>query len=92
MELEAAFSAILIRESDYRSSVHSSMDVDAQDVLHEDFPDPAAQAEALVEICQGDIDEAQSIANTNLRFAKYQTDRLYWWRVGILISIIEWGS
>lgn len=86
MELEAAISAILIRESDYRSSVHSSMAVDAQDVFDGDFPDPAAQAEALLEICQGDIGEAQRIADRNLRFAKYQTDRLYWSRVGVLLS------
>jgi hypothetical protein len=61
------------------------MAVDAQAVFHEDFPDPAQQAEALLEICQGDVWEAQAIAATNLRFSKCQTDRTYWSRVEILI-------
>ena len=61
------------------------MAVDAQAVFHEDFPDPREQAEALLEICQGDISEAQAIAATNLRFSKCQADRIYWSRVEILI-------
>jgi hypothetical protein len=62
---------------------------DGQAAFKVHFPDPAEQAEALLEICQGDIGEAQGIADTNLRFAKYQADRLYWSRVGVLISTQE---
>lgn len=61
------------------------MAVDAQAVFYEDFPDPAQQAEALLEICQGDVGEAQAIAATNLKFSKYQADRIYWSRVETLI-------
>lgn len=61
------------------------MAVDRQAVFHEDFPDPAAQAEALLEICQGDVFEAQTIAATNLRFSKCQADQTYWSRVETLI-------
>jgi hypothetical protein len=46
---------------------------------------PRDQVEALLEICQGDIGEAQEIAVTNFKFAKCQEDRLYWTRVGALI-------
>jgi hypothetical protein len=55
-------------------------------VFKEKFPDPAEQVEALLETCQGDVGEAQGIAATNLRFAKDQADRIYWSRVGVLIS------
>jgi hypothetical protein len=51
-----------------------------------EFPDPAKQAEALLETCQGNIGEAQGIALTNLKFANYPVDRLYWMRVEALIS------
>ena len=61
------------------------MAVDAQAVFHEDFPDPGEQAEALLEICQGDVCEAQAIAATNLRFSRCQADRTYWLRVETLI-------
>jgi hypothetical protein len=61
------------------------MAVDGQAVFHEDFPDPAEQAEALLEICQGDVCEAQGIAAANLRFSKCQADRIYWSRVETLI-------
>ena len=57
-----------------------------QAVLKGHFPDPAEQAEALLEICQGDLDEARSIADTNLKFAKCLADRIYWSRVRVLIS------
>jgi hypothetical protein len=62
------------------------MDVDGQPVFNGHFPNPVEQAEALLEICQGDVHEAQAIATTNLKFAKYQADRLYWSRVEALIS------
>jgi hypothetical protein len=61
------------------------MGIDAQAVFHDDFPDPSEQAEALLEICQGDVCEAQAIADTNLRFSKCQEDRAYWSRVETLI-------
>lgn len=61
------------------------MVVDVQAAFPEDFPDPAEQAEALLEICQGDMREAHAIAATNLRFSKCQADRTYWSRVEILI-------
>jgi hypothetical protein len=61
------------------------MGIDGQAVFKEDFPDPAEQAEALLEVCQGDIGEAHGIAATNLKYAKYQADRLYWSRVEALI-------
>ena len=52
----------------------------------ERFPDPADQAEALLETCQGDIGEAEEIAITNFKFAKCQEDQIYWTRVEALIS------
>lgn len=61
------------------------MGVDAQPVIKGDFPDPAEQAEALLENCQGDVREAQAIAATNLRFSDCQADRTYWLRVETLI-------
>jgi hypothetical protein len=39
----------------------------------------------LLEICQGDIGEAQEIAVTSFKFAKSQEDRLYWTQVEALI-------
>jgi len=51
-----------------------------------EFPDPAKQAEALLETCQGDVREAQGIAVTNLKFAQNLVDRLYWLRVAALVS------
>jgi hypothetical protein len=59
---------------------------DDQAVFEAHFPDPVEQAEALLEICQGDIGEVEGIATTNFEFAKYQADRIYWSRVGVLIS------
>ena len=59
---------------------------DDQAVFEAHFPDPVEQAEALLEICRGDIHEAEGIAATNLEFAKYQADRIYWSRVRVLIS------
>jgi hypothetical protein len=85
LELEANHNAILIQKASSRSSAHLSMAVDGQAVFHENFPDPAEQAEALLEICQGDVREAQAIAATNLRFSGCQTDRIYWSRVETLI-------
>jgi hypothetical protein len=55
-------------------------------VFNEDFPDPAQQAEALVEICRGDMCAAQAIIVTNLKYAKCRTDRLYWSRVEAWIA------
>jgi hypothetical protein len=65
------------------------MAVDGQAVFHEDFPDPAEQAEALLETCQGDVCEARGIAATNLRFSKCQADRIYWSRVETVILTQE---
>lgn len=59
---------------------------EGQAVFTKHFPDPAEQAEALLELCQADIGEAQGIAATNLKFAKNQVDRIYWSSVGVLIS------
>jgi|HubBroStandDraft_2_1064218.scaffolds.fasta_scaffold1912690_1 hypothetical protein len=62
------------------------------------FPDPGEQAEALLEICQGEIGEAQGIVATNLKFARPPEARLYWSRVEVLISkqeptaVVEWLS
>ena len=62
------------------------MTISAQAVFNKDFPDPTEQAEALLEICQGDMCEAQAIIVTNLKYAQCQTDRLYWSRVEALVS------
>jgi hypothetical protein len=62
------------------------VDVDEQALFIGCFPDPAEQAEALLEICQGDIGEALGIAGTNFNFAKSQEDQLYWTRVEALIA------
>src|SRR5262249_46768076 len=85
LEIKTHESAILIQKASCRSSAHSGMAVDGQAVFHEDFPDPAEQAEALLETCQGDVCEAQGIAATNLRFSKCPADRIYWSRVETLI-------
>jgi predicted lipoprotein len=58
---------------------------DEQAVFNDNFPDPAEQAEALLETCQGDVCEAQTIATTNFKYAKYQADQLYWSRVEVLL-------
>jgi hypothetical protein len=58
---------------------------DDQAVFNDNFPDPAEQAEALLESCQGDVCEAQTIATTNFKYAKYQADQLYWSRVEVLL-------
>jgi hypothetical protein len=62
------------------------MAIGGQVVFNEEFPDPAEQAEVLLEICQGDICEAQAIVVTNLKYANCHTDRVYWLRVEALIS------
>lgn len=54
-------------------------------MFHEDFPDPAEQAQALLEICEGDVHEAQAIAAMNLEFSKREGDRIYWSRVETFI-------
>lgn len=51
-----------------------------------EFPDPAKQAEVLLETCHSNVREALEIALINLKFAKCQVDRLYWMRVKALIS------
>ena len=63
--------------------------MDGQPLLKAHFPDPAEQAEALLETCEGDIREAKGIAATNYKFANYPADRLYWSRVEVLISAQE---
>jgi hypothetical protein len=62
------------------------VDVDEQALFIRRFPDPAEEAEALLDICQGNIGEAQGIAVTNFKFAKCQEDQLYRTRVEVLIS------
>jgi hypothetical protein len=72
--------------------------VDDHTLCKRGFPDPTEQAEALLEICQGDIGEAQGIVTTNLKFARHPEDRHYWSRVKVLISkqeptaVVEWLS
>jgi predicted lipoprotein len=58
---------------------------DDQAVFNDNFPDPAEQAEALLESCQGDVCEAQTITATNFKYAKYRADQLYWSRVEVLL-------
>ena len=50
-----------------------------------EFPDPAEQAVALLEMCQGDIREARLLASTNVTFARSEGDLHYWSRVTLLI-------
>jgi hypothetical protein len=57
------------------------MSIENQRALEADFPDPAEQAEALLELCEGDICEAELIADTNLKFANDEGERRYWSRV-----------
>ena len=61
------------------------MSVNGQTAFEPNFPNPGEQAEALLEICDGDIREAQIIAATNLRFASDATERRYWSTVETLI-------
>jgi hypothetical protein len=81
MELITGVLAILIQKASCQS-----VDVESQPVFKGPFPDPEQQAEALLEICQGDVDEAQRIAATNLKFARSWDDGIYWLRVGGLIE------
>jgi hypothetical protein len=56
-------------------------------VFEADFPVPAEQAEALLEICQGDVVEARRIADTNLEFAEGEEKRRYWSIVCVLFAL-----
>ena len=51
-----------------------------------DFPVPAEQAEALLEICQGDVVEARRIADTNPEFAEGEELLCYWSTVCACLS------
>lgn len=62
------------------------MSSDAPQALEAGFPDPAQQAEALLEVCQGDVHEAQAIVGTNLKFATEEAERRYWCSVEALLS------
>jgi hypothetical protein len=62
------------------------MGVDSQPAIEAEFPDPAAQAVALLEACHGDIREAELFAAINVRSARNERDRNYWTRVRVLIS------
>ena len=62
------------------------MSINDEYALETNFPNPGEQAEALLEICEGDVREAQSIAATNLRFAGDAKERRYWWCVGALLA------
>jgi len=59
--------------------------IDAKGLGEGEFPDPVAQAEALLEMCRGDIHEAQLLASTNITFARNEGDHHYWSRVKLLI-------
>lgn len=61
------------------------MSIGGQPAFEPNFPNPEEQAEALLEICEGDIREAQIIAATNLRFASDTEERRYWSSVEALI-------
>jgi len=62
------------------------MSIDGQTAFEADFPVPAEQAEALLEICQGDVAEARRIADTNLEFAGGEEMRHYWSTVCACLS------
>jgi hypothetical protein len=81
MELVTGVFAILIQKASCESA-----GVESQPVCKGPFPDPEQQAEALLEICPGDVDEAQGIAATNLKFARSWDDGVYWLRVEGLIE------
>jgi hypothetical protein len=62
------------------------MTIDGETAFDADFPVPAEQAEALLEICQGDVVEARRIADTNLEFAVAEEMRRYWSTVCACLS------
>ena len=71
------------------------MSIDCETAFEADFPVPAEQAEALLEICQGDVVEARRIADINLEFAGAEEMRRYWSSVGACLSkhVFErWGK
>ena len=51
-----------------------------------DCLDPTEQARVIVEVCDGDIREAKSIANINVKFAKSAEIRRFWLQVEVSIS------
>jgi len=62
------------------------MSIHGETAFEADFPVPAEQAEALLEICQGDVVEARRIADTNLEFAGAEEMCRYWSSVGACLS------
>lgn len=48
--------------------------------------DPDDQAQALVDSCHGDMQEALAMAHTNMEFASLEVDRDYWDRVAIALQ------
>ena len=48
--------------------------------------DPDDQAQALVDSCHGDLQEALAMAHTNVDFASRDVDRDYWGRVAIALQ------
>ena len=65
------------------------MDVNGQLAAGAEFPDPAKQALALLEACQGDIREASLFACINALSARNKGDRHYWSHVRLLI--LKWS-
>lgn len=51
-----------------------------------EFPNPEEQADVLMEICEVDVQDAQTIATHNVKFARNERNRDYWSRVKGLIS------
>jgi hypothetical protein len=87
MELVTGVLAILIQKASCES-----VGFESQPVFKGPFPDPEQQAEALFEICQGDVEEAQGIAAINLKFARSWDDGIYWLRVEGLIETRATGQ
>ena len=89
MEPSARRLAILIERASQHLFEQQNVDGDIRTVCEKYFPDPAEQADALLEFCEGEIDEARRIAAINHKFARHEADRIYWARVEALISTQE---
>ena len=62
------------------------MSIDGQHEFGGEFPNPAEHAEALLEVCGGDIHEVRIIVAACLKCAKDEKERRYWSRVALVLS------
>lgn len=62
------------------------MSFDSMAAVRHDFPNPAEQAQAILEISDANIQVARSLAWARIRFAKNTGEIHYWCQVERLLS------